>query len=78
MTAFRGVFHVGPILLAGSLSACANGVGGATGLRTPLAPRVGEQIAQLETDGNLPQLDRSSELKGLRAANSGIHYGIDA
>jgi hypothetical protein len=59
-----------------SLSAC-----GGSGMHprpSPKPPTLGEQIGQLEKDGKLPQLDRSSDIKGPDTDNNGIRDDVDA
>ena len=44
----------------------------------PAPPTPAQQIAQLEQTGQLPKLDRSSDIKGPDADNNGIRDDIDA
>ena len=61
--------------IAFSLSACGGG-----GVRSdpPESPTLAQQIETLEKTGQLPQLDRSSDIKGPDADNNGIRDDIDA
>ena len=61
--------------IAFSLSACG---GGSVRSDPPESATLAQQIETLEKSGQLPQLDRSSDIKGSDADNNGIRDDIDA
>jgi hypothetical protein len=61
--------------IAFSLSACG---GGSVRPDTPESATLAQQIETLEKTGQLPQLDRSSDIRGPDTDNNGIRDDIDA
>jgi hypothetical protein len=66
------------IALTLSLSACGGGGTKPPQTDSPTPPSLAQQIDKLEKEGQLPQLDRSSDLKGPDQDNNGIRDDIDA
>lgn len=66
-----------PLALASWLSACGGG-GTSPGSTDAPSTTLAEQIKALENSGQLPKLDRSSDLGGPDADNNGIRDDIDA
>ncbi len=69
-----------PVVLATLISACG---GGAASNESGTSANVGtsalaEQIKALEASGQLPKLDRSSDIRGPDNDNNGIRDDIDA
>lgn len=65
-----------PLALAAALTACGGG-SSPDNTATPTAS-LAEQIKTLEDSGQLPRLDRSSDIRGPDADNNGIRDDIDA
>lgn len=65
-----------PLALAGWLSACGGGT--SPGSADAHSATLAEQIKALEDSGQLPKLDRSSDIRGPDADNNGIRDDIDA
>lgn len=66
------------ILISLSISACGGGSTQPPKPKPTPVPTAVEQVAQLEKDGKLPKLDRSTDLKGPDTDNNGIRDDIDA
>jgi hypothetical protein len=66
------------IVLTLGLSACGGGGTKPPQTDTPTPPTLTQQIEKLENDGQLPKLDRSSDLRGPDLDNNGIRDDIDA
>ncbi len=66
------------IALTLGLSACGGGGTKPPQTDTPTPPTLTQQIEKLEKDGQLPKLDRSSDLRGPDVDNNGIRDDIDA
>lgn len=83
-TILRSIFHVLVSLPLLGLSACGGGSGGSSGgggTKTPASDTsasLAQQIQALERSGQLPLLDRSSDIAGPDANQNGIRDDIDA
>jgi len=71
-------FAVLVLLICAGLGACGGG-GGSSGGQSPKpeSANLPQQIQKLEASGQLPRLDRSSEIRGPDADNNGIRDDID-
>ncbi|MGQ3115013.1 hypothetical protein ACFJGX_03180 [Hydrogenophaga sp. UC242_50] len=86
MNHHRFLISMFSLLLVAWLPACggnttsSNAPGGTPppGSPAPASPTLAEQIKALEDSGQLPQLDRSSDLRGPDGDNNGIRDDIDA
>lgn len=67
------------VLVCAGLGACGGG-GGSSGGQSPKpeSASLAQQIEKLEASGQLPRLDRSSNIRGPDADNNGIRDDIDA